>query len=78
MNHSTKIKILEYSVAVVFITLLATSYFNLPPSSYFITFYCKLFNTQKYSPLLITSLLSLAYALLIYFIKKSIKPKDDQ
>ena len=76
MKQSTKIKILEYSVALVFILLLATSHFNLPPSSYFIKLYCKLFNTQKYSPLLITALLSMAYAP-IYVIKKSIKPKDE-
>jgi hypothetical protein len=78
MTNSSKIKTLEYSVAVVFIILLATSYFNLPPSSYLISIYCNTFDTDKYSPMLITALACLIYAIPIYFIKKRIAQKKDQ
>lgn len=78
MTNSTKIKVLEYSIAVVFILLLLTSLFNLPPSKYFISIYCKLFNTDRYSPMLITMLLSSVYAIPIYFIKKKLNSKQDK
>lgn len=76
MKHSTIIKTLEYSIAAIFIMLIFTSYCNLPPSSYLIAIYCKTFNTDRYSPMLITSLLSLAYAVPVYFIKKKLSKKD--
>lgn len=76
MENSTKIKCLEYSVAVVFVLLLIASYLQLPPSSYFISMYCKVFNTNKYSPMLITALLSLAYSVPIYVIKKKLISKS--
>jgi hypothetical protein len=77
MTNSSKVKALEYSVAVVFIILLATSYFDLPPSSYLISIYCNAFDTDKYSPMLITAIASLIYALPIYFIKKRILQKKE-
>jgi hypothetical protein len=77
MTNASKIKILEYSVAVVFLILLVTSQFDLPPSSYFVSIYCNAFNTDKYSPLLITALASLIYALPVYFIKKKIAEKKE-
>ena len=76
MENSTKIKCLEYSVAVVFVLLLIASYLQLPPCSYFISLYCKVFNTTKYSPMLITALLTLTYALPIYVIKKKLIAKS--
>ncbi|WP_026209705.1 hypothetical protein [Cytophaga aurantiaca] len=73
MKNSTKVKLLEWSIAAVFLLLLFTSHFNFPPSSYFISLYCDLFNTDEYSPMLIASLLSLLYALPVYFIKERIR-----
>lgn len=77
MTNSSKIKALEYSVAVVFLILLVTSQFDLFPSSYFISIYCKAFNTDKYSPLLVTALASLIYALPVYFLKKKLQKRNN-
>ncbi len=72
MKNSNKVKMLEYSILVVFIALLLTSHFDLPPSSYFISIYCSVFNTSEYPPMLITSILSLIYVIPVYFIKKKL------
>jgi|SRR3954462_143521 hypothetical protein len=72
VETSTTIKILEYSVLVVFLYLLLASHFDLPPSHYFIMLYCKIFNTNEYSPMLITMLLTLVYCMPVLFIKKKI------
>ena len=68
--NSTKVKMLEYSILLVFISLLLTSHFDLPPSSYFVSIYCNVFNTNEYPPMLIAGILTLIYAIPIYFIKK--------
>jgi hypothetical protein len=70
--NSTKVKMLEYSILVVFIFLLITSHFDFPPSSYFASIYCNVFNTNEYPPMLITGILTLIYAIPIYFIKKKL------
>lgn len=77
MTNSSKIKFLEYSIAAVFIILLATSYFDLPPSSYFISIYCNVFETEKYSPMLITALVTLLYATPVHFIKKRFQKRKN-
>ena len=75
-KNESLIKILDFSVLFVFILLLVTSILELPPSSYLISFYCELFDTESYYPMLITALTTLIYALLIRFIKtKLIKQK---
>ena len=76
MTNSTKIKILDYSVALVFIILLLTSHLNIPPSSYFISIYCNVFDTDEYYPMLITALLSLTYSIPIIFIKMNLSKKN--
>jgi uncharacterized protein with PQ loop repeat len=77
MTNSSKIKALEYSVAAVFVILLATSYFDLPPSSYLISIYCNAFETDNYSPMLITAIASFLYSFPIYFVKKRISQKKE-
>ena len=78
MTNSSKIKALEYSIAAVFIILLATSHFDLPPSSYLISIYCNFFDTDKYSPMLIAVIPSLIYALPVYIIKKRLVENKDK
>lgn len=70
MTNSTKVKALEYSIVMVFMLLLVTSHFDLPPSGYFISIYCNVFGTNEYNPTLIAAILSLIYAIPVYFIKK--------
>lgn len=71
MKISTKIKLLDYSILVVFIFLLVLTHLNLSPASYFIYMYCIFFETNNYPTLLIASLLSLMYAFPIFLIKKN-------
>jgi len=71
------IKALDISIAVLFVVFLATSHFDVPPASFFIGQYCKLFDTNKYSPMLIGALMTLAVALPIYGLKLYLKRKPN-
>lgn len=72
MDNLIIIKRLEQSIGFVFLFVIITSYFCLQPCKFFIELYCRVFDTTEYSPMLIASLLTLIYALLINVIKKRI------
>ena len=75
MKNSTIINLLNLSGVIVFIYLIIASNFGLPPASYFIAFYCEIFDTNKYPPMMIAALLTLVYALLLLIIKKKLGKK---
>lgn len=69
------VKYIEFLIVAIYLGMLAISHFNIPPASYLIDFYCNIFNTNKYSPMLIGSLASLIFILPLSIIKKSIQKK---
>lgn len=76
MTDSTKIKILEYSVAIVFFIVLVTVLADIPPGSFFISIYCKVFQTDKYFPIMLSLFVTLIYAIPVFYIKKRILEKN--
>lgn len=66
------VRLIEISIGVIFIGMLISSNLNLPPSNYFIELYCKIFNTNQYSPMLIGTLASLIFILPLILIKKNL------
>jgi len=69
-NNSTATKIYEISLGVICIGLLITSIFNVPPASYLINYYCELFDTNEYHPILIGFVMIIIFLLPILIIKK--------
>lgn len=71
------VKFIEILMAVIFIGMLATSHFNIPPASYIIELYCKIFDTNEYHPMLIGSLTSFIFIFPLILIKKVIQKKQN-
>ncbi len=69
-NNSTATKIYEISLGLICVGLLLTSFFNVPPASYLISYYCELFDTNEYHPILIGCLMIIIFLLPILIIKK--------
>lgn len=70
-------KLITVIIGLILFGCFASSFYNLPPASYFIKYYCKTFDTDQY-PLIITTLLTFLFclfpiAIVIKFIKKSSK-----
>ncbi len=63
-------KAFQVVIVVITILFLLTSFLNIPPASYVIKYYCELFNTDEYSPVLIGCVMIFVVLLPILLIKK--------
>ncbi len=70
-NSPVFIKALDVLTVVACIVFLTTSIFNVPPASYVINWYCALFDTNEYHPVLIGMLMTLVVVIPVFFYKKS-------
>lgn len=69
-NSSATSKVFEISLGVLSIILFITSFLNIPPASIVINYYCELFNTNEYNPMLIGCIMIIPLLLPILIIKK--------
>jgi hypothetical protein len=69
-NASPLSKAYQVAIVLMAVVFLLTSFLNIPPASYVIRYYCQLFDTDEYSPILIGCLMILAALLPILLIKK--------
>lgn len=73
-QSSNKTKFLTVLMYIIIIYFGIASHFNLPPSNYLTAIFCKVFNTEKFYPVI--NMLILAYLTNLIFTKidKNIKP----
>ena len=72
-NSQLKIKLLTLSGGLLIGYFIIASFFNIPPASWVTEIFCKLFETQTYSPILNCILLILPTVLIFIKIEKKIK-----
>ncbi|MBS1512884.1 MAG: hypothetical protein JST86_18725 [Bacteroidetes bacterium] len=68
-NKTAGEKFFEILTVVIIISVFLTVFFEQPPATYVIQYYCKLFDTQEYSPILIGGIMVLVILLPLLLIK---------